>query len=102
MIRFSFDGDPAIFTAHGQGPPWNGWLCPIVDARTLRAVIARLAEITDDRYVHLALHDPHGATFTEYEKNSDGRRGDLVTEHDLSPDADGHYLLDLGLTLYRR
>ncbi|TXI53176.1 hypothetical protein [Mycolicibacterium mageritense] len=102
MIRFSFDGDPVVFTAHGHGPRWNGWLCPIVDAHTLSAVITRLAEITDDRYVQLALHDARGATFTEHEKNSDGQRGDLLTEHNLSPDADGHYLLDLGLTLYQR
>ena len=102
MIRFSFDGDPVVFTAHGQGPHWNGWLRPIVDSRTLSAVIIRLAEITDDRYVHLTYAAGNVATFTEYEKESGGRRGDLVTEHAISPDADGRYLLDLGLTLYRR
>jgi hypothetical protein len=102
MIRFSFDGDGAVFTAHGHGPHWNGWLCPIVDTGTLRAVISRLADITEDRHVRIAWDAGNTATFTEYDKNSDGTRGTLITEHTMRPNAAGHYLLDLGLTLYQR
>lgn len=102
MVRFSFDGDGAVFTAHGHGPHWNDWLCPTVDTDTLRAVISRLAEITEDRHVQIAWDAGNAATFTEYDNNSDGTRGTLITEHTMRPNAAGHYLLDLGLTLYQR
>lgn len=27
-VRFSFDGDSAVFTAAGVADSWNGWLVP--------------------------------------------------------------------------
>jgi len=100
MIRFSFDGDSTVFTAHGAGPHWNGWLCPILDADTLKAVVARLADLSDDRIVDLAFTDTI-ATITEYGRNSDGSRSVELCTFTAAPDTDGHYLLDFGLTLYQ-
>ncbi len=95
-IRFGFDGDTATFTATAHGPNWNGWLCPIVDADNLKAVITRMAAMSDDRVVGITFSgtgDSGTATITEYEL------GQHLDTYELRPDAAGNYLLNLGLTL---
>ena len=50
---FGFEGDDAVFTAHGAGPNWNGWFVPIVDHETLVAVVARMNERDVERTTEL-------------------------------------------------
>ncbi|MDM3929273.1 hypothetical protein [Mycobacterium intracellulare] len=96
-VRFSFDGDSAVFTAAGVADSWNGWLVPVVDRATLGAVIARLNERDEERTTELV--DLHDASVVVYEFSWDNECRELVNEMQLTPDADGNYRLDLGLTL---
>lgn len=85
MIGFGFDGDTAVFPAKGFGPPWNGWLCPIVDATTLSAVINRLAHVSHDRTVNITFGPDGTATVTESDPS------EPLSIYEIPPDAAGNY-----------
>jgi hypothetical protein len=95
--RFGFDGDDAVFTAHGAGPNWNGWFVPIVDHETLVAVVVRMNERDIERATELVDLTAGVVVLYEFEWDHEGRV--LVNESVITPDVDGNYLLDVGLTL---
>ncbi|MDT5050062.1 MAG: hypothetical protein QOG75_5966 [Mycobacterium sp.] len=95
--RFGFDGDDAVFTAHGAGPNWNGWFVPIVDHETLVAVVVRMNERDIERTTELVDLTAGVVVLYEFEWDHEGRV--LVNESVITPDVDGNYLLDVGLTL---
>lgn len=97
MIRFKFDGDDQVFAAHGQGGYWNGWLCPIVDRATLAAVIDRMnaRDEADGDWRTELRWEGHNAVIRQVDLHT----GDEEWELTINPDSDGHYLLNMGLTL---
>lgn len=98
-MRFSFDGDDVVFHATGAGRPWNGWLCPIVDQVTLRAVIARLGEISEDRVAEFSVNASGAVTVTELEVLDGGSAYSVAATQTYYPNLNGRYLLNMGLTL---
>ncbi|SLJ23059.1 Uncharacterised protein [Mycobacteroides abscessus subsp. abscessus] len=97
MIRFKFDGDDHVFTAHGRGDYWNGWLSPIVGRDTLTAVIDRMnaRDEADGDWRTDLRWDGDDAVIRQVDLHT----GDEEWELTINPDADGHYLLDMGLTV---
>ncbi len=94
--RFRFAGDDLVtFEAHGFAGDWNGALVPIVDAATLRAVLARLNEHDTERRVAAAATRDGAVQVTEFWRDGGEPIGTVV----LTPDQAGLYILDCGLTL---
>lgn len=91
---FAFDGDTRVFTAQGCGENWNGWLRPIVDRDTLVAVVARMNERDDERRTDLEWRGGE-AVIREVDRGD----GTELWRGVMSPDSDGNYLMDMGLTL---
>jgi hypothetical protein len=94
MIRFAFDGDTRVFTAHGRASHWNGWLRPMVDRDTLVAVVDRMNERDTERRTELRWRGGEALI-----REVDRVDGTELWQGVMSPNADGRYLLDMGLTL---
>lgn len=99
-MKFRFDGFPETFNAKAFGPTWNGWAQPIVTEDTLREVTVYWDSI-DDEMFHTILVTPDGtATVANRYRDPDAEYDEGASyDNVLTPDAEGGYMLNLGLTL---
>ncbi|KXO91072.1 Uncharacterised protein (plasmid) [Tsukamurella tyrosinosolvens] len=98
---FSMDDDPQLYEAVGYGDRWNGWARPIVTAEVLVEVAEHLDRFDDEMSHTLTFDDAGVATIAERYRGGHEKYAEPGVSYDstLEPDANGHYLLYLGLTL---